>query len=140
MSESPFDRYGLDPRASVAQITERLRELAEDAPDEEERRAIRAAWESLTMHADARVEAVLDTFPETRPELVSMPPAPRARDLEDAPLGMLDLLPPPALTAVLHAPDREERALCGPAPLSPDLSSPSSPDAGPRALHGTRRS
>ena len=47
---NPYERYDIDPLGGPAAITERMRELAEDATDEAERKAIRAAWEELTLH------------------------------------------------------------------------------------------
>ncbi len=73
---NPFERYGLDPLAGPAHITERLRELAEDCEDELERAAIREAWEALTLHPRRRLELALDAHPESRPPL-GRPPRPR---------------------------------------------------------------
>jgi hypothetical protein len=72
--ENPFDRYGLDPRDSIELITQRLKELAEDATDEAERDELRAAWEKLTLHPAERLRAVLFAYPETRAPL-GRPPA-----------------------------------------------------------------
>ena len=43
-ADNPFERYGLDPRDGIVAITQRLKELAEDATDPAERERIRAAW------------------------------------------------------------------------------------------------
>ena len=55
--DNPFERYGLDPREGVVAITQRLKELAEDATDDAERERIRAAWEELTLHPARRLRA-----------------------------------------------------------------------------------
>lgn len=94
-SKSPFERWDLDPHLSLADITERLRELAEDA-DPELAEEIRAAWRELTLHPDGRFEAALDARPETR---VPVGPPPRfvKIDIVEAPLELSDLLPKPRL-------------------------------------------
>ena len=73
---NPFERYGLDPSEGAAAITQRLRELAEDAAfegDESERDAIREAWEALTRHPRERARFALLAHPQPRH------PAPVAR-------------------------------------------------------------
>ena len=79
MDENPFERYGLDPREGVVAITQRLKELAEDAKTDAERDQIRAAWEELTLHPARRLRAALNAHPETRPPLGSPPALPRLR-------------------------------------------------------------
>jgi hypothetical protein len=77
--DNPFERYDLDPREGITAITQRLKELAEDAKDDVEREHIRAAWEELTLHPARRLRAALFAHPETRGAL-GMPPAlPRRR-------------------------------------------------------------
>ena len=76
---NPFERYDLDPRAGIAAITRRLKELAEDAKDDAERERIRSAWEELTLHPARRLRAALFAHPETRPELGRPPPLRRER-------------------------------------------------------------
>lgn len=90
---NPFERYELDPREGIGAITQKLKELAEDAKDDAEREAIRAAWEELTLHPARRLRAALFAHPETRPELGSPPPLGRRRAAPsaDAPLGGLEL-------------------------------------------------
>ena len=78
-ADNPFERYGLDPRDGIMAITQRLKELAEDATDPAERDRIRAAWEELTLHPARRLRAALEAHPETRAPLGSPPPLPRAR-------------------------------------------------------------
>ncbi|MDB4942611.1 MAG: hypothetical protein JWP97_2145 [Labilithrix sp.] len=79
MSDNPFERYELDPTLGIAAITERLKELAEDARDDAERDRIRAAWEELTLHPGRRLRAALEAHPETRAPLGGPPPLPRVR-------------------------------------------------------------
>lgn len=112
---SPFDRFDIDPRGGPAAITERLRELAEDA-DPDQRRAIRAAWEALTMHPLRRLEAALDAHPETREPLGEPPRRVAAPDEPEPPLDLPDLVPRPRVTSALPEPSRAERAILGPPP------------------------
>jgi hypothetical protein len=77
--ENAFERYDLDPREGIVAITQRLKELAEDAKDDAERDRIRAAWDELTLHPARRLRAALDAHPETRAPLGSPPPLPRVR-------------------------------------------------------------
>jgi hypothetical protein len=74
--DNPFDRYDIDPREGIAAITQRLKELAEEASDDERER-LRAAWEELTMHPDRRFRAALFAHPESYPPLGLPPPLPR---------------------------------------------------------------
>jgi hypothetical protein len=78
-ADNPFERYGLDPRDGIVAITQRLKELAEDATDPAERERIRAAWEELTLHPARRLRAALEAHPETRAPLGSPPALPRTR-------------------------------------------------------------
>lgn len=98
--DNPFERYDLDPRDGIAAITQRLKELAEDAKDDAERERIRAAWEELTLHPRRRLRAALDVHPETRPPLGSPPMAPRMRGGRPE-LGLRDLAARPSLRAVV---------------------------------------
>lgn len=66
--DNPFDRHELDPTLGPEAITERLRELVVDAPPEE-REALRAAWEQLTLSPKTRVRLALSAHPESRPPL-----------------------------------------------------------------------
>jgi hypothetical protein len=101
--QNPFDRYDLDPREGIAAITERLKELAEDARDDAERERIRAAWEELTLHPARRLRAALFAHPETRPPLGAPPPFVRRRGPSAKPLGLRELAPRPSLSACLTA-------------------------------------
>lgn len=104
--DNPFERYDLDPRDGIAAITQRLKELAEDAKDDAEREKIRAAWEELTLHPRRRLRAALDAHPETRPPLGSPPMAPRMRG-GPAEIGLRDLAARPSLRAVTSEPTEE---------------------------------
>jgi len=77
--DNPFERYDLDPREGIAAITQRLKELAEDARSDEEREAIRTAWEELTLHPARRQRAALNAHPETRSAIGLPPSFPRRR-------------------------------------------------------------
>jgi hypothetical protein len=108
---NPFDRFDLDPRAGVAAITARLRELAEAAQDDAARERIRAAWEELTLHPARRLRAALFAHPETRLPLGAPPPLGRRRPpAADSPLlsrlaslAFRDLAPRPSLLAAVLA-------------------------------------
>ena len=88
--DNPFERYDLDPREGIGAITQRLKELAEDAQDDAERERIRAAWEELTLHPARRLRAALFAHPETRGPLGMPPSFPRRRapGTEDPVLGL----------------------------------------------------
>jgi hypothetical protein len=62
---NPFERYDIDPSAGPDAITARMRELIEQA-DEDERQQLRADWEALTLHPRRRLELALAAFPQTR--------------------------------------------------------------------------
>ena len=73
VSDNPFERYGIDPTAGPGAITERMRELVEElehaGADDEDKQALRADWEDLTLHPRRRLELALAAFPQTRPAL-----------------------------------------------------------------------
>jgi hypothetical protein len=98
--DNPFERYDLDPHAGIVAITQRLKELAEDAKDEAERERIRAAWEELTLHPARRLRAALFAHPETRRPLGSPPTLPRMRATR-VELGLRDLAARPSVLAAL---------------------------------------
>jgi hypothetical protein len=116
---NPFESYDLDPRDGIVAITQRLKELAEDARDDAERERIREAWEELTLHPSRRLRAALFAHPETRAPLGTPPSSPRrragsadalhapdARDARDAPEGRLvlrDLAARPSVLLTLEA-------------------------------------
>ena len=101
-SDNPFERYDLDPREGIVAITQRLKELAEDAKDDAERDRIRAAWEELTLHPARRLRAALDAHPETRAPLGSPPSLPRLR-VSPTELELRDLAARPSTVAALPA-------------------------------------
>ncbi len=107
--DNPFERYDLDPREGIAAITQRLKELAEDAKDDAERERIRAAWEELTLHPARRLRAALFAHPETRKPLGSPPPLPRVQ-LATAELELRDLAARPSVSAVMPLADAAEPA------------------------------
>lgn len=90
--DNPFIRYRLDPTQDLATVTERLRELAEDANDPEERDAIRAAWEALTKSPMRRFELALGVSPAPPP----LPKLGEADEPDDAAFEprLADLLTP----------------------------------------------
>jgi hypothetical protein len=69
-----FERYDIDPRQGTRAITERMRELAEEAESEEERAELRTTWEELTVHPARRLRAAFGAHPETRPPIGAPPP------------------------------------------------------------------
>ena len=96
---NPFERFGLDPRDGPQAITDRPRELAEDAATTEEREAIRAAWEELTLHPARRLRAAFTAAPETRPAIGRPPPRPPSAD---GGVTLFDLAPRPSVAEALR--------------------------------------
>src|SRR6185503_7506044 len=91
-------------------ITQRLKELAEDATSDAERERIRAAWEELTLHPARRLRAALFAHPETRPPLGSPPMLSRVRlDPKSHALGLRDLAAPPSVSGSLGARETGEK-------------------------------
>ena len=119
-ADNPFERYGLDPRDGIVAITQRLKELAEDATDPAERERIRAAWEELTLHPARRLRAALEAHPETRAPLGSPPPlAARAAHAHQAiELELRNLAARPSAVAALPASVTARRAGASPLRLS----------------------
>jgi len=111
VEDNPFERYDLDPREGITAITQRLKELAEDAKDDAERERIRAAWEELTLHPARRLRAALFAHPESRAPLGMPPSFPRRRMAPAHPgdtspiaeLGLRDLAARPSVLATLSA-------------------------------------
>lgn len=102
--DNPFERYDLDPRDGIATITQRLKELAEEARDDAERERIREAWEELTLHPARRSKAALFAHPETREPLGLPPSFPRRRALAaDDGLRFREIAPRPSVLATLDA-------------------------------------
>ena len=100
--DNPFERWDLDPFEGPEGITEKLRELVEDA-DPETTEALRADWEALTLHPRRRVELALQAHPETRPPL-GRPPRPSRRRTGDTTLDLVDLVALPTVASALGAP------------------------------------
>jgi hypothetical protein len=102
---NPFERYDLDPREGIAAITQRLKELAEEAADEGERERLREAWEELTLHPARRLRAALFAHPETRADIGTAPQLPRRRgrpdDAASLPFVLRDLAARPSLLVAL---------------------------------------
>jgi len=117
--DNPFERYDLDPRDGISAITQRLKELAEDATDEKERDRIRAAWEELTLHPARRLRAALFAHPETRPPLGTPPSLGRMRRV-DAPLTLHDLAAPPEVLPLLATKPTNDSALTDTPSLADD--------------------
>lgn len=100
---NPFEALGLDPLATIGEITERVRELSEDA-DEPRRKELRALWESLTLHPRTRIAAAVATFVPDAPPPAAFPPPPRKAPPDAEPRSsLIDKLPlaglVPALTS-----------------------------------------
>jgi hypothetical protein len=96
-----FERYALDPLATPAEITERMRELVELAP-EPEREALRAAWERLTLHPRERIAAAVRCFVDLEPPL-EPPPRRASPPHPTSPASAVDLCLLPPLEASLGA-------------------------------------
>lgn len=118
-SRNPFERWGIDPQKGPAAITERMRELIEEAPDEETRRAIRAAWEELTVHPARRFRAALGAHPDSHGLLGATPPRPLRRRPKKPELGPAELLLRPSLLDALDLEAEAHAALPEP-PLDAD--------------------
>jgi hypothetical protein len=103
--ENPFEAFDLDPLAGPEAITDRLRELAEEASTEERAR-IREAWQALTLHPLRRLQAALGAHPETR-ALLGAPPAPPRWEAALGEVTLLDLLILPSVEAALGPGDVE---------------------------------
>jgi hypothetical protein len=103
-----FELYDLDPLASPEQITERLRERIELAP-ESERGALREAWEELTLHPRSRVAQAVACFVELEP--APRPPESRAASSFGAPsIELADAVALPELEAMLDAGSPDHRS------------------------------
>jgi hypothetical protein len=104
-SKNPFERFGIDPKEGPRAITERLRELAEDAT-EENRAAIRAAWEELTLHPLRRLRAAIGAHPlhpdasRTSPDYA---PLKKRKVSTEQPLALTDFAPRPSVAHPLRA-------------------------------------
>lgn len=105
--ESPYLRFGLEPDASLEEITARLRELAEDAADDAARAALREAWNELSRSPARRLTLALEAGPAgvPLPQPRRAPPLPRA--------------PAPSLASVIAPAPLAPRAPPGPRPAAP---------------------
>lgn len=117
-TKNPFEELDLDPHQGPRGITERLRELVEDAKDDAERARLRAIWEELTMHPGRRVRLALLAHPETRAPLGAPPPIAVAQastvPLEPGTVTLADLALRPSVAAALGrgpAPDAAPASL-----------------------------
>ncbi len=103
--ENPFERFDLDPKEGSRGITERLRELAEEA-GETERAAIREAWEELTLHPLRRLRAALTAFPvheEASSSTAAAAPLGARRPARREPLTLAELAPRPLVAFPLRS-------------------------------------
>lgn len=109
---NPFERYDLDPREGIVAITQRLKELAEEAKDDAERARIREAWEELTLHPARRFRAALFAHPETRGPLGTPPSPPRRRAAQGAVaavgLELRDLAARPSVLVAVGGPEASD--------------------------------
>jgi hypothetical protein len=103
--ENPFERWDIDPLGGPAAITERMRELVEDAPDEATKKAIRAAWEELTLHPARRLRAALTAHPDSHGPRGASPPRPSRSARRDALPSLLALVPRPSVLGALRLAD-----------------------------------
>jgi hypothetical protein len=104
-SNNPFERFGIDPKEGPRAITERLRELAEEAT-EQDRAAIRAAWEELTLHPLRRLRAALGAHPlhpETSRTSPDYAPLKKRKVTTEQALNLLDFAPRPSVAHPLRA-------------------------------------
>jgi hypothetical protein len=111
MSENernPYLRFGLDPTASLAEITERMRELAEDATSDEERASLRRAWEALSRSPARRFELALEAGPSPVP--ISLPTVSVGAPPPWPEPTLADVLARPPLAPMLPAETRGERS------------------------------
>lgn len=120
---NPFERYDIDPMQGTAAITERLRELAEDA-DEAERDALRAVWEDLTMHPRRRLAVALEAFPETRVPLSRRPLAGAPPDEPPTALELRDLVVIPRVARALDTLSEGATPLLAPLEADPFIDRP----------------
>lgn len=100
-AENPYERWDIDPLGGPSAITERMRELVDDAPDEATKTAIRAAWEELTRHPARRILAALAAHPDTHGPKGVPPPAPRASTAPEPTVTLADLALRPSVLEAL---------------------------------------
>lgn len=128
MNDNPFERYDIDPREGTEAITARLRQLIDEA-DEDQRAELRAVWEELTLHPRTRLEAALDAFPETRPKPGSSPESPEERvgqrTTDPVVLVLSDVILLPSVARALDAVAPERGSVLPPLARDPILDPPS---------------
>ena len=123
--KNPFEALGLDPLASTFEITERVRELSEDA-DEPRRKELRALWEELTRHPRARITAAVATFVLGDVESPSPPAQAVLPETPDLRASFLDKLPLSGILPSLSIDAQGRRPLLLlPLPDDPILEEPS---------------
>ena len=98
---NPFERWGIDPAQGPNAITERMRTLAQEAPDEETRRAIRAAWEELTKHPVGRFRAATGAHPDSYGGALDPPPRPAPHPRAPSEIRRADLAMRPSILEAL---------------------------------------
>jgi hypothetical protein len=101
--QNPYERFDIDPIEGPGAITERMRELAEDAPDEATRKAVRAAWEELTLHPARRLRAAFGAHPDSHGAAGAPPPAPPKAAPPALELELADLALRPSVVDALGA-------------------------------------
>ena len=101
-AQNPFEKWDLDPFEGPEGITEKLRELVEDA-DAATTDELRADWEALTLHPRRRVELALQAHPETRPAL-GRKPRPASKRRPQVELELVDLVALPTVASALGEP------------------------------------
>jgi hypothetical protein len=67
-TQNPFAALGLHPRLTPAELTELLRDLAEEA-DPDQRRRLQEHWRALTLHPEDRLRAAFFAHPHPRRDL-----------------------------------------------------------------------
>lgn len=100
---NPYERWGIDPLGGPEAITRRMRELVEDAPDEETKKAMRAAWEELTLHPARRLRAALFAHPDSHGAAGAPPPRPSRVTAPPIELVLADLVLRPDVLGALDA-------------------------------------
>lgn len=119
--ENPYERWDIDPLGGPAAITERMRALIEDARDEETKKAIRAAWEELTLHPARRLRAALGAHPDSHGPRGAPPPAPRPQQGAELALALDDLALRPSVLGALPGAEGEPALLDVPFDRDPIL-------------------
>lgn len=99
-TDNPLTSLGLDPRSSPEEITEAMRELAEEASPEERRR-LQGLWRQLTLHPEDRLRAAFFAHAHPRRGLLPLEGASPQALLRRYRLGGA---PPVDTAALLEAP------------------------------------